>query len=56
MVQSGGIVIRVGTIGCSAYGSSAATSLRESDVFSGRLEQDLVANMALNNAELSPSD
>jgi hypothetical protein len=37
-------------------GSSAATSLQESDVFSGCLEQDLVANVALNNVVLSPSD
>jgi len=43
-------------LGVRLTGSSAATSLRESDVFSGRLEQDLVANVALNNAVLSPSD
>jgi len=43
-------------LGVRLTGSSAATCLQESDVFSGRLEQDLVANMALNNAVLSPSD
>jgi len=37
-------------------GYSAATSLQESNVFSGRLELDLVANVALNNAVLSPLD
>ena len=43
-------------LGVRLTGSSAATSLQESDVFSGRLEEDLVANMALNNVVLSPSD